>query len=219
MYDTILFDFDGTLADSSSCSVIATQQAFVAHGLAAPEAAAITDCMGIPIEVSFRQMGAEAFSEAQFTQLLTTFRELYRDHAATHITAFNGVAEMLGNLKAAQKKVAVITSKKTAVAESNIEKLGLKSMIDIIIGSDLVKQYKPHPEGIYIALQQLFTDGPYSRHAIMVGDAVTDIEMGKNAGVHTCAVTWGAHSEARLRASEPDAIAHDVATLSQLLLA
>ena len=54
--------------------------------------------------------------------------------------------------------------------------------------------------------------------AWMIGDAVTDIAAGRAAGLRTCAVTWGVHSEAQLRHAEPDAVATTVDELRALLL-
>ena len=70
---TILFDFDGTLADSASCAIIATQQAFRDHQLPVPPDTAIVQQMGIPIERCFRTLGATALDDATFATLLATF--------------------------------------------------------------------------------------------------------------------------------------------------
>ena len=86
----------------------------------------------------------------------------------------------------------------------------------ICIGSDTVQHYKPHPEGIRLALAAL--DGDPAA-PLYIGDATTDIEMGHAAGVKTCAVTWGAHDKAALAASAPDFVVEDVAALQRLLLA
>lgn len=209
MYKYCLFDFDGTLADSSECSVIATRGAFESFGLSAPSAEQIVHFMGIPIEISFREMGAAHFSEEQFSELLSRFREIYREAGDTHITAFPGAVEFLQQLKAAGKKTAIITSKKTDVARRNAQSIGLAEYIDLFIGSDSVEHYKPHPQGIEVALQSFGAESPGKDNAIMIGDATTDIMMGKSAGVSTCAVTWGAHSREQLLASQADYLVDD----------
>ena len=73
-YRIILFDFDGTLADSAQCSILATQAAFTAQHLPVPDAAAIVHSMGIPIETAFRSLGAAALDNAAYAALLADFR-------------------------------------------------------------------------------------------------------------------------------------------------
>ncbi|MFC1079391.1 HAD family hydrolase [Pasteurella multocida] len=111
-YNTILFDFDGTLADSSNCSVVATQQAFEQFALPKPTAQEIIHFMGLPIEISFRKMGAAPFTEQQFAMLLDAFRQHYRELSDTLISAFPFALECVKQLKEAGKTTAIITSKK-----------------------------------------------------------------------------------------------------------
>lgn len=216
MYEYFLFDFDGTLADSSECSVIATRGAFESLGLPAPAAEQIVHFMGIPIETSFREMGAAHFSADRFSQLLTRFREIYREAGDTHISAFPGAVAFLQKLNASGKKTAIITSKKTDVAQRNAQGIGLADYIDLFVGSDAVQHYKPHPQSLEIALHQFGAESAGKHNVIMIGDATTDIMMGKSAGVATCAVTWGAHSAEQLAASQPDYLVDDFSAMLRI---
>ncbi|WP_279895547.1 HAD family hydrolase [Pasteurella multocida] len=171
-YNTILFDFDGTLADSSNCSVVATQQAFEQFALPKSTAQEIIHFMGLPIEISFRKMGAAPFTKQQFAMLLDAFRQHYRELSDTLISAFPFALECVKQLKEAGKTTAIITSKKTDVARLNAQTLGLLPYIDVVIGSDLVKEYKPHPEGIFTALHALGVTAAQLGNVIMIGDAV-----------------------------------------------
>lgn len=217
MYDYILFDFDGTLVDSSFCSVIATQKAFEKMALTAPSPSEITDKMGIPIEKSFQDLGAARLSDDEFHHLLCLFRELYRENGDSHITVFSGVVDLLEELKNSGKKIAIITSKKTEVAARNAASHHLTQYVDLIVGSDKVSHYKPHPEGIFKAMHYFGAKTEKSSRFIMVGDAVTDIAMGKAANVSTCAVTWGAHSMEKLASANPDYITDNFISLINIL--
>jgi phosphoglycolate phosphatase len=217
MYEYFLFDFDGTLADSSECSVIATRGAFEALGLEAPSPELIVHFMGIPIETSFREMGAAHLSEEQFLELLKRFREIYKEAGDHHISAFPGGVEFLRHLKATGKKTAIITSKKTDVAQRNAQSIGIVDFIDVFVGSDSVQHYKPHPQGIEIALVKFEEKYSGKNNVIMIGDATTDIMMGRSAGVSTCAVTWGAHSREALVTSNPDYLVDDFASMRNVL--
>ena len=142
---TILFDFDGTLADSASCAIIATQQAFRDHQLPVPPAAAIVQQMGIPIERCFRTLGATALDDATFATLLATFRQHYAAAANTHIRLYPGIAGLLAALRAQGRQTGIISSKKGAILRANCDALGISVQIDVFIGSNDVAHYKPHP--------------------------------------------------------------------------
>ena len=148
----ILFDFDGTLADSAQCAILATRQAFRDHHLPAPADAAIVQQMGIPIERCFRTLGATALDDDAFAALLATFRQHYAAAAESHIRLYPGIVALLAALKAQQRQTGIVSSKKTAILRANCEQLGISAHIDVFIGSDTVQHYKPHPEGIRLAL-------------------------------------------------------------------
>lgn len=108
----ILFDFDGTLADSAQCAILATRQAFRDHHLPAPADAAIVQQMGIPIERCFRTLGATALDDDAFAALLATFRQHYAAAAESHIRLYPGIAALLAALKAQQRQTGIVSSKK-----------------------------------------------------------------------------------------------------------
>lgn len=209
MYLYVLFDFDGTLADSSQCAVIATQSAFEQMNLPVPSVEQITQAMGVPIEVSFRQMGAACFDECRFNELLAVFREIYRNQSAHHIKGFASMNDALRTLKNQGKKIAIVTSKKSDVAIKNIKQLGIMAYIDVVVGSDKVAKPKPDPECVLTALGLLGVPPSEYAHAIMIGDATFDIDAGKSAGVASCAVAWGSHSVEQLAGSQPDYLVYD----------
>lgn len=220
MFEYIFFDFDGTLADSSDCVIKATQSAFTSINLNPPLSADIIDMMGIPIEVSFLDLGARSVSKDTFDNLLASFRKYYKEFADHELRAFPGAVELLKTLKSDKTiapKIALVTSKKTDVASSNSQSLGLYSYFDVIIGSDKVMHYKPNPEGIFVALQYFNVETQAALNAIMIGDATFDIQMGQSAGIKTCGVSWGAHSAAKLQMVKPDYLVHNFKDLLDVI--
>lgn len=215
MLKAAIFDLDGTLIDSARCSVEATRQTFEALGLPPPESERVIDLMGIPIERSFKMMGADMLSNQDFSALVSSFRENYRALAANNMHPFPGIPELLKDLKSSGKKIAVATSKNSIVARENLRAAGLLSTVDSVIGSDHVENYKPHPDSIFRALEELRI--PPCRGTLMTGDSTVDIKMGRAAAVKTCAVTWGAHSESQLKDALPDFISSSVHNLRQIL--
>ena len=200
-----LFDFDGTLADSKRCSIVATQRAFQEFGLHVPTEADIIDGMGIPIEKEFPRLASEPLNEERLAQLLTLFRSYYQQYEVEHISAFPEIEAMLHQLKRDGIRTALVTSKRSQVAVRNLTSLGLNRYIDVVVGPDHVEAHKPSPLSVFKALELL--DADPNDGVIVIGDAIHDIQMGKNAGVQTCAVMWGSHSRERLLQEQPDYLA------------
>lgn len=208
-----IFDFDGTLVDSEKCSILATQAAFKACQLAVPTETEIAYYMGIPIEKSFREMATVELTEQVFQTLLKTFRDFYKQFEEEALTLFPNIKDMLHVLTERGVTCFVVSSKKTAVLERNLQALEIARFFQDCIGSDQVQHYKPHPEGILVLLKRY---GLQATHCIMIGDAIFDIQMGKAAGCRTCAVTWGSHTREALECEAPDVIVDDVLALTKM---
>lgn len=99
---------------------------------------------------------------------------------AQFIKPIPGAAELVVTLKRAGCKLAIATTDRSARAALAMEHLGLKDEFDLIIGAEAVKKGKPDPEMVLAILNQLVVS---REHAVMVGDALTDILMGTNAGL------------------------------------
>lgn len=196
----LIFDLDGTLIDSKSCIVKATQQAFETSGLAIPTEEDIVSSMGIPIEVTFPRWSCSIEVE----DLLASYRNIYKEVSKSELKVFDGIPEALTWLHG-RHTLTIATSKKHSVAEQNLETTGLLQYFDMLIGSDDVENYKPHPESIERILERFHTP---RIQTWMIGDATTDLEMGEAARVCTCAVTWGAHSTEVLANCVPTSILH-----------
>lgn len=148
MMKAIIFDFDGTLADSGECGLLATQKAFKECDLAIPRKEQIDYYMGIPIEQSFHEMTNHMLNEEQFKQLVHHFRKAYKEFEEQTISAFPHIDKVLNTLKQHGLLLFVVSSKKTDVLYRNLEKLQLDQYFTDWIGSDQVDHYKPHPDGI-----------------------------------------------------------------------
>ncbi|MFJ8236173.1 HAD family hydrolase [Ureibacillus sp. NPDC094379] len=208
-----IFDFDGTLADSKECSILATQHAFVQMNLAKPEQQIIEYYMGIPIEQSFKKMAGRELDEESFEQLLTVFRASYKEFENDTLMVFPYIPQVLAQLHNAGHQLFVVSSKKSDVLARNLRKLEIERYFKDIIGSDKVTHYKPHPEGI-LKLMELYE--LTQAETVMIGDAIFDLQMAKSAGVASCGVTWGNHKKDMLLTEEPTYIFDEVNQLLQL---
>jgi len=215
-YTDLLFDFDGTLADTVACCVQATQAAFTTHGLAVPARQAIVDKMGVPIEASFLEWGEPGMPMAQRDRLIATFCEAYEALETMAVLPCAGMPELLAELHHAGRRMAVVTSKPSAAARRIGNRLGIGEFLAHIVGSDMVANYKPHPETAFKALALLGVAA--SPAVLVVGDSSHDIRMGASAGLATCAVSWGAHGHDMLVAAQPTHLVASAAELRALLL-
>lgn len=205
-------DLDGTLLNSQESSVLTTQETFKHFNLPVPTREQIIEKMGIPIEKTFPEFALGTLHPKSLSEVLSCFRSQYAENSRIHTVLFEGVQEFLAECKSRTIPVLVLTSKKTQSAERDLARLGVLDFIFHVIGSDKVHSYKPDPDAIFRGRETLkaFT----IETELMIGDAEVDILMGKAAGIKTCAVTWGSHSEERLLSISPDFLARSVEELS-----
>jgi len=96
------------------------------------------------------------------------------------IRPLNGMTELINGLNKGGCKIAIATTDKTERAKIAMKFLGIADKIDIIVGADIVRRSKPDPEMINLIIKKA---GIPKERTIMVGDAITDVQMGINAGV------------------------------------
>lgn len=141
--------------------------------------------IGFPIN---RGLSSEIFREADKMSL---------EHLPQIIRPVTGMNELIGALYKNKCHIAIATTDKTERAKLAAKHLGISDKVDIVVGEDMVKNYKPYPDMVDLILEKLSVD---KNNAVMVGDAVTDIEMGNNAGLKaSIAVLSGIASEGQFR--------------------
>ncbi|WP_145386351.1 HAD family hydrolase [Staphylococcus capitis] len=210
MYKNLIFDFDGTIADSKECSIVATQKSFKEKGLEEPTVNLIEYYMGIPIEKSFSLMSSVDLDDHQLEALIKTFRQNYKEVESSYLKLYKHMTEQLQSLSK-NKQLFVVSSKKTDVLIRNLEILDIDHLFTEVIGSDKVNHYKPSPDGINYILNKYQLE---NEETIYIGDAIFDMQMANSAKVASCAVTWGTHSIEELKSENPTYIIHEVTELN-----
>jgi phosphoglycolate phosphatase len=199
-FDLVVFDFDGTLADSQKLLVGLVNEVLAAHGLPQAPERAVAECIGLPLATVFRRNLATADDED-----IAALCRIYRAHADTQefvskFRLFPNVRTTLDRLRASGVRLAIGTSKGQATTHEILRHCRIDDIIDAVVGGDSVQQGKPHPETVELLLTSL---GGSRQRTLMVGDTTFDIEMGQAAGVATCAVTYGMQPESSLRQLNP----------------
>ena len=211
----LLLDLDGTLVDSEAMLVGLVNETLAAHDLPVAPQRSVAATIGLPLEEVFRRALAPVHA-GRIASLCAHYRT--RADAAAFVSRFRlfgGVAATLGELRAAGVRLVIGTSKGRATTLDIVRHCGIAEAIDDVVGGDCVSRGKPHPEMVEWALA---VHGTAPADALVVGDTSFDIEMGQAAGVATCAVTYGMHAAAALRALRPDFTIDRFAALSDLVI-
>jgi phosphoglycolate phosphatase len=188
-YDLVVFDWDGTLMDSTRLIASCLQNACRDVGAPVPSEAEALFVIGLNMADTFRRVVPQLDTEGQ--RLLA---ERYRHHflAREHeAPLYEGVPEMLADLHGRGRRLAVATGKARRGLERALDATGLREWFDATRCAD-EGLAKPHPDMLLMLLE---ITGVEPRRALMVGDTTHDLELAANAGIDAVAVSYGAHPE------------------------
>jgi len=208
-----LFDFDGTLVDTTE----------MIHQSMRHAASSVLGRDDIPRETLLANVGQplprqmELIDAGKAELLLEAYRSHHEEHHDALIGEFPGIEESLARLRSAGIKVAVVTSKRRVSVEMALKNFpGLPNVVDRFVTMEDTTEHKPHPEPLLRGLE-LLGDVP-KEEAVYVGDSPFDVEAAKAAGLRSVAVSWGAFSEDTLRTAEPDHLVPDIDSAVDVLL-
>jgi len=211
-YSLVVFDWDGTLMDSTNGIVSAIQGACRDLDLPVPSASEASWVIGLSLESALRR------AVPQLTQaLLPRFLERYRIHYLLRdpdLQLFEGIEPLLNELADQHVHLAVATGKSRIGLNRVLAATGLRDVFDATRTADETFS-KPHP-GMLLELMQELDVEP--GRVIMVGDTSHDLNMATNAGVDGLGVTYGAHNPQELLACAPQGLVDTVPALREWLL-
>jgi len=198
--EAVLFDLDGTLADTVDLILLSYRHTMETHLGEVPPEARFLATIGTPLPI---QLGDFAEDEAQRIAMLDTYVRFQRSVHDEMVSPFPGARSVLAELRSRGTKLAVVTSKGTRIARRTMDVCGLLGTVDFVVCGDEVERGKPHPEPVLRALAALgLSQDP--RTAIFVGDSPHDLRAGRAAGTRTAAVGWGPLERSVLEAETPD---------------
>ncbi|WP_342251187.1 HAD hydrolase-like protein [Sphingomonas sp. OTU376] len=189
-FDIVGFDLDGTLIDSSTDLVGATNHALDLAGRPLLDKAAVMTMVGRGAKHMLEQAleASGGYDEALMARLYPALLEWYRDHVSEHSRPFPGMIEALDLLAARGAKVAIVTNKFEYLAVKLIDELGLSARFETIIGGDTMGKGNAKPSALPIEEMIRRCGGG---RAAFVGDTIFDTLAAKNAGVPSVAVSFG----------------------------
>lgn len=211
----VVFDLDGTLADTSADLIAAANACFrgLGHGdLLDPVADALTAFHGgrAMLRLGFSRLGGsdEAAVDAQYPVLLAA----YAEGIDTHTRLYPGAAEAVEALRTAGYATAICTNKPEGLAETLVTRLGVRDLFGSLIGADTLPVRKPDPAPFLAAARGAGGDPARS---ILIGDTETDRKTAAAAGVPCVLVSFGPEGPGIARLA-PEAMLHRYADLPAL---
>lgn len=193
---TLLFDFDGTLADTNELILSSFEHVLEKHFPGRFGREEMLPFIGPTLHDTFSSIAPDMTD-----QLIHEYREWNLAHHDDYVTEFEGVTDTLRKLYDLGLKMAVVSTKKRDMVERGVNLLGITPYFETVIGLDDVTKPKPDPEPLLLALDRL---GRIPAESLMIGDNFHDILGGRNAGVRTAAVAWALKGEEYLQTFKPD---------------
>ncbi|WP_186272339.1 HAD-IA family hydrolase [Mycobacterium kubicae] len=180
----VIFDLDGTLTDSAKGIVASFRHALMEIGAAIPEGDLVAQIVGPPMDDTFRSMGLGERAE----DAIAAFRAEYAARGWAVNTVFDGIAPLLADLRAADIRLAVATSKLETTAVRILAHFGLDHHFEVVAGAAPDGSRKSKVDVLAHALEQL---APLPERVLMVGDRSHDVAGAAAHGIDTVVVGWG----------------------------
>ena len=212
-YDTILFDFDGTLLYTVRDLADAVNHALTVYGYPTHTIRAIERMVGNGVAVLLARALPNGFETPDYDAVLAEFRRYYSAHCFDYTVPYEGIQELLRDLHAQGRKMAIVTNKYQTAAET-LRKKFFADTVPLIVGDLEGRQRKPAPEGVFLALRELGAD---PATAVYVGDTEVDQQTAANAGLAFVAAGWGYRTVEELEALGVGKIARTPMELAGML--
>lgn len=213
-YDAILFDYDGTVADSIADIAYAANRALRLAGLPEREEAEYRSFAGSGAGVLLRRAAPAGTDGETLRALYDDYVAYYAEHANDRSRPYDGVPEMLSALKEAGQKLAVISNKPDAAVQPGVERF-FAPWLDLAVGEKPGVRRKPWPDMLEAAAAELGVALP---RCLYVGDTEVDLETARAANIDCAAVTWGFRTRGQLAAAGASLLFDSPAELTAFIL-
>ncbi len=211
-FDLIVFDWDGTLYDSTALIVRCIQGACRDMGVDVPDDERAAYVIGLGLHDALEH-AVPGLPKARYSELGRQYRQHYlaRQH---ELVLFPGTLNMLQLLKSRHHRLAVATGKTRAGLDDAMAGTDLARLFDGTRTADETAS-KPNPR----MLEELMREfGVTPGRTLMIGDTTHDLKLAANAGTASLGVSYGAHEPEAFEAFGPLAVVHSTAELQQWLL-
>lgn len=195
---TVILDFDGTIADTRSLIVTTMQQTIAKLGLPERTEDQCAEMIGLPLRQSFADL--IPMDDTMADACDKTYREFFSvNNKPGTVKPFPNVIDTIKEMYAMGIIIAIASSRGRDTLEAFLQEMGLSNYISYVVSAQDVKNAKPAPDMVEVVLSHTEEN---LDEVLMVGDTVFDIDMGTNAGVKTCGVTYGNGKEEELQSAD-----------------
>jgi phosphoglycolate phosphatase len=212
-YETLIFDFDGTISQSEEGITKSVRYALESFDMQVTDLSSLAFCVGPPLTECFSDHFG--FDERQTLQAIEKFREYYRKSGIHQQKLYEGMADAVTHFYKQSKTLAIATCKPTKFAKIALERYGLLSYFDIVSGIKFDNKKSSKDDVLAFALESL---GDIDKEkTVMIGDRSHDILSAKKFGIDSIGVLYGYGGDGELEACEPTHIVKTVSELRTLL--
>lgn len=184
--NTVIFDLDGTLLDTLEDLEAAVNHALASCGMPGRTLDEIRQFVGNGVRKLMVRAVPRGEENPEFERAFSVFKEYYGEHCNDATRAYEGIPELLQELKNAGYALAIVSNKiDAAVQDLNSRYF---PQVEVAVGDRENLKRKPEPDSVFLALEQL---GRTREEAVYVGDSEVDLQTAKNAGLPCISVLWG----------------------------
>ena len=210
----VIFDFDGTLADTKENIILTFQMTMKELGVEIKSRQECAATIGLTLEDAFKVLYPGMAAE-KYILLRDTYRRIFKENRKILVPGlFPEVMETLEELRRRGYLMSIASSRLSPSLQSFLEEMKIAHLFEYAIGGDNVEHPKPAPDAV---LQILRHYNLSAEEAFVVGDMPFDINMATNAGVKSCGVTWGNADAAQLKESGANYIIDKMSQLLEIL--
>lgn len=213
-YQYLLFDMDGMLVDTREGILKCAQYALDAFGIHVEDLQSLTKFVGPPLSTSFREF--YGFSDEQAQEAVAIYRQRYSSHGQYECFVFEGVDSMLRDLRDTGYRMCIATSKLETYARTMLERLGIASYFEQIVGASPDETISTKAQVIEEAMRRMQI--PDRASSLMIGDRKHDVLGAKACGIDSFGVYMGCAEPMEHEMSGATYIADCITELHQKLL-
>lgn len=208
----VLFDFDGTIADTGRGIINCVKKTLAARGIEEPDEGRLRYFIGPPLVVSFRHLFGLDEDTAQ--EYVREYRVFYSQGGMYELDLYDGIVETLERLRAMGLTMAIASSKPGVYVQALLEHLGIARYFSGISAPEIGTVNPPKVELITAAMRML---NVRPEECVMVGDRFFDIDGGREAGVRTIGAAYGYGGRAEMEEHGATLIAETTTEIAELI--
>lgn len=209
-FQYVIFDFDGTIADTSRGVYDSIIYALQSYGYEVPNDDVLASFLGPPLHASF--MRATGCDDQTAEKLTAKYRELYTDNAMYRVRLFDGIKDMLVSLKENGVKMAIASSKPQHFFDKLLKHLEITEFFDAVCGASFDDKENTKEAIIDRALNLLKAD---KNKTLMVGDRCFDVDGAKQNGLKSLGVVFGYDYTEELKKAGADFIVYKASDITK----